>query len=591
MAISRSTPSTGNDTFLVGAAIGTGMTAIAAEHGGADFLLALSAGRYRVMGAPSIACMLPLVDNNAHVAQFSRAEILTRVNIPVYFGATVSDPRLDLPAFVARLRAWGFAGVANFPSAGQLGSRLRHTADRAGIGFPRELELMREAKAHGLGTLAYVRNEDDALTVAGEGVDMICLNFGWNAGGSGGMPQKTPLAEAAAQAEALFRTLRRKEVSPLLLVEGGPVTTPEEAGELCGICRADGYIGGSTIDRMPLEVAVAERTSAYKALNTLRCRIDSLKDEFFGPGHEYGLIGRSPAIVEVVRLIEKVADTDLSVLVLGANGTGKELVAQAIHRGSNRGDRDMVTVNCAALPPELIESELFGYEAGAFTSAVRTRRGRFEEANGSTIFLDEIGELGAAVQAKLLRVLESGTFERLGSNRPIHVNARVVSATNRDIQQMVRGGEFRQDLYYRLNTMEIRLPTLAERLEDIPILARYFLDKDCRALNPDIRDIAAGAYRRLMNHSWPGNVRELHNTLTRAAALGGGELIGPADLPALSDDLVAEEAARPGDPPESEREWLLEGLRRNRFRRQPTASYLGISRKTLYNKMKRYGLL
>ena len=446
--------------FVVGAAIGTGMTAKAAARGGADFLLALNAGRYRVMGAPSVACVLPIGDNNETVWTFARSEIVGQVALPVFFGACVLDPQLDLDRLVREIGNAGFHGVCNFPPAVHFDGPLRAVLERAGVGFAREVTLMQTARAAGLGTCAYVRRRDEALAMADAGVNILCINYGWNAGGMLGMPSLYSLAEIADETRGIFAEVRRRNPQIVCTVEGGPITTPEEAKGVAEIAQADGYIGGSTIDRIPLETAVAGITSAYKSVAVLEQHIQDLKSAWLGDGHEFGLIGRSPAMLDVVRIIRKVARTDLTVLITGENGTGKELVAQAVHGSSGRRDRRMIAVNCAAVPRELLESELFGHEAGAFTGAVKARVGRFEEADGSTLFLDEIGDLELPLQAKLLRVLEQGAFERLGSNTPRRTSARIVCASNRRLSRMVREGRFREDLYYRLNVVEIALPPL-----------------------------------------------------------------------------------------------------------------------------------
>jgi two-component system, NtrC family, response regulator AtoC len=585
--------------FLIGAAIGTGMIAKAAERGGADFLVALNAGRVRVMGAPSIACMLPTHNANEMVAAFATAEILGKVSVPVIFGASAFDPRTDLAELVARIGQDGFAGIANFPTSIHLDPLLQAGLARLGLGFEREVEMLKLAKQAGLIAIGYVRTGKQAEVMARADVDVICLNFGWNSGGCEGVPSTTSLDEAAEEASEIFERVRRRCPDMLCVVEGGPIDTPEHAAKVCQAGGADGYIGGSTIDRLPLEAAVSGATSEYKSVNVLSRRLEAIQDAVLGQGRCYGLIGRSPPLREVVQLIDRVAATDMRVLIHGPNGAGKELVAQALHTASRRAGRPMVAVNCAALPRDLLESELFGYEKGAFTGAVKTRIGRFEEADGSTLFLDEIGDLEPQLQAKLLRVLEAGMVDRLGSNQPRRINVRIICATNRDLTRMVSLGTFREDLYYRLNKMEIRVPSLAERIVDIPLLVEHFLQSAVLAVNENVRSVDGPALRALMAHTWPGNIRELKNVLERAAIMCDGNRIGVAQLPRFAELL---QPAGPRDEPrtprvasaamgaQSEREWILDALRRNRFRRGAAAQELGLARKTLYNKMRLYGL-
>ncbi|HEU5283402.1 MAG TPA: sigma 54-interacting transcriptional regulator, partial [Burkholderiales bacterium] len=253
-----------------------------------------------------------------------------------------------------------------------------------------------------------------------------------------------------------------------------------------------------------------------------------------------GIVGRSPALLAVLRDVRLVAVTDTTVLVTGESGTGKELIARAIHESSGRRERPMVRVNCAAMPASLMESELFGHERGAFTGATARREGRFALADGGSIFLDEIGELPLELQAKLLRVLQEGEFEPVGTSRTRKVDVRVIAATNRDLEDEVRAGRFREDLYYRLNVFPVRVPALRERLDDIPPLVEAFLERLAKRLGRSFDAPDGEALRCLRAHTWPGNVRELQNVAERAAiSAGGGRLDFARALPALRADQPA----------------------------------------------------
>jgi DNA-binding NtrC family response regulator len=251
------------------------------------------------------------------------------------------------------------------------------------------------------------------------------------------------------------------------------------------------------------------------------------------------LIGKSQAMQNVYKLIGRVAGSDTTVLITGESGTGKELVAQVLHRSSNRREGPFVAVNCAALPETLLESELFGHEKGAFTGAMAQRKGRFEQAAKGTIFLDEIGEISPATQKKLLRVLQERTFERVGGNAPVRADVRILAATNRDLLEESRSGAFREDLYYRLNVVNIHMPALRERTDDIALLVDHFLHKHRFSGDKPSR-IAQSAMEQLLEHDWPGNVRQLENTIERAVVLAQGGLIGPEHL-LLSDNVSARE--------------------------------------------------
>ena len=243
------------------------------------------------------------------------------------------------------------------------------------------------------------------------------------------------------------------------------------------------------------------------------------------------MVGQSEAITQVFELIRKVADTDSTVLILGESGTGKELIAHALHYNSARRDGPLIPVNCAAIPEELLESELFGHERGAFTHAVRTRLGRFEQAHGGTIFLDEISEMSPNLQVKILRVLQDHSFERIGGVKTIQVDIRVIAATNQDLEELVARSKFREDLYYRLNVIPIKVPPLRDRLSDLPLLVQHFLEEFSRKRKKPGKRLSPAAMDLLLRHSWPGNVRELENLVERLVTLTEGEVIDAADLP------------------------------------------------------------
>lgn len=244
-----------------------------------------------------------------------------------------------------------------------------------------------------------------------------------------------------------------------------------------------------------------------------------------------GIIGHSSALKEVFRILAKVAPTDSTVLVTGESGTGKELLVRALHKNSPRTSKPFVPINCGAIPKELLESELFGHEKGAFTHAIRSRQGRFELADGGTVFLDEIGEMDLSLQVKILRVIQEKEFERVGASKTQKVDVRLVAATNRDLEDEVKKGFFREDLFYRLNVIPLHLPPLRERLEDIPVLTEHFLTVFCRRRNRPKLNLEKVALDMLLTYAWPGNVRELENFMERLSILCEGAMIRPEDLP------------------------------------------------------------
>jgi len=350
-----------------------------------------------------------------------------------------------------------------------------------------------------------------------------------------------------------------------------------------------------------------------KALRTNELRRREVRlpgsDEATG---RYGLVGKSPAMQEVYNVIERVARTPSTVLVTGESGTGKELIARALHQQSPRAEAPLIKVNCAAIPDTLIESELFGYEKGAFTGAARSKPGRFQLADSGTLFLDEIGEIPSEMQVKLLRALQEGEFERVGGIKTMSVDVRLVAATNRDLQQEIERGGFREDLYYRLNVVPIPVPPLRDRASDIPALVDHILDKFRERLGKEVSGVAPGAMKALMAYTWPGNVRELENMLERSVLFCDGETIALADLP---DDVTGGQcpghtaggsapvsAAQAADPDASlkevvkaetsrvERQMILAALEETNGNVTHAAKRLKISRKSLQTKMKELGL-
>lgn len=301
------------------------------------------------------------------------------------------------------------------------------------------------------------------------------------------------------------------------------------------------------------------------------------------------LVGKSPKMQAVYNLVEKIARTDSTVLILGETGTGKELLARTIHQKSHRGGGPFIVAHCAGYAPTLIESELFGHEKGAFTGAIRQKMGRFELANNGTLFLDEVGDIPLQTQVLLLRVLQDKEFERVGGETTIKTNARIIAATNKDLKQEIDLGRFREDLYYRLNTITIIMPPLRERKEDIPLLCANFLE-DCKLrIGKVVKDISPEAMQMLMDYKWPGNVRELKSVIERAYILAKGSIISPEDLSFF--DQVSSEPEK--DIPvlaENEKYLILNTLKKLNWNIKEAAQQLGISRATLYNKIKRYGI-
>lgn len=319
----------------------------------------------------------------------------------------------------------------------------------------------------------------------------------------------------------------------------------------------------------------------------------------------FQIIGTSNAIKRIYELIEKVSNSDSTVLILGESGTGKELVAKNIHFRSARANKPFIPVNCGAIPTELLESELFGHEKGAFTGAVASRVGRFELADGGTVFLDEIGEMQPILQVKLLRVLQERSFERIGGTKTVNVDVRIIAATNQNLEEAVAAGRFREDLFYRLNVIPLNIPPLRERIEDIPLLCDYFIEKHSKRMGRNPIKITDEALKMFLSYHWPGNVRELENTIERLLVLKDDDIVKPYDLPEkmtgrkipnlpnIEDDDINPfvggidlNAALE----EYEKRLILHALELQNGVKSQAAKYLNINRTTLIEKMKRLGL-
>ena len=306
------------------------------------------------------------------------------------------------------------------------------------------------------------------------------------------------------------------------------------------------------------------------------------------------IIGQSPAMQQVFEIVQQVAPTRATVLITGETGTGKELVAHAIHNLSPRKNGPFIAVHAAALSPTLLESELFGHEKGAFTGAVERRTGRFELADDGTVFFDEVGEVDATLQVKLLRVLEERSFERVGGAKTLNVDVRLIAATNRDLKKLVSEGKFRDDLFYRLSVVTIALPPLRERRDDIALLVSTFLRQSARENDKDVREITQEAVNVLMAYDWPGNVRELRNTIEQMVVLSRNQRLSVRDVPAAirgGADLTKISVVRTGmTVEEAERQLIVQALKEMRGNRTRAAAKIGMSRRTLHRKLKKYGL-
>jgi two-component system response regulator AtoC len=413
-------------------------------------------------------------------------------------------------------------------------------------------------------------NVDEALNVlATEHVDLVLTDL--RLGGEDGM--------------ALIEKILQRPRPPicLLMTAYGSITTAVEAMKR-GVY--DFVTKPVNIDELGLKIARAIKGRQTEQENV---QLQQQVDKRFGLEN---LIGESRAMHEIFDTVRQVASSRATVLLVGESGTGKELIAHSVHNLSNRNKTRFIAFNCAAFAPQLIESELFGHERGAFTGAVERRIGRFEQAAGGTLFLDEIGEIDSNIQVKLLRALDPGVFERVGGSQSIRADVRLIAATNRDLASLVREGKFREDLYYRLNVVQIRVPPLRERKEDIPLLANTFLKEICERDGKAFRPLSPEAMETLLRYDWPGNVRELKGAIDSGVTLATGKQITIRDLPLTIRGASAGLAPREGGSPElvnihdNETRLIMRALDESGGNRTEAAKKLGISRRTLHRRLK-----
>lgn len=392
----------------------------------------------------------------------------------------------------------------------------------------------------------------------------------------------------------LLKYLRREQPAcPCIIITGyGTITNAVTA------MRQGAYdYFTKPVDATELRLVVA-RALEHRRLKWENLHLKKQLQRRFGFAN---MVGDSDPMLKVFDLIRKVADSDSNVLILGESGTGKELIAHAIHYNSPRAEGPLIPVNCAAIPEELLESELFGHERGAFTHAVRTRIGRFEQANAGTIFLDEISEMSPGLQVKILRVLQNHSFERIGGLKTIRVDIRVIAATNRNLEELVSQNKFREDLFYRLNVIPIRVPPLRERVSDIPLLLQHFLQLFSRTKKKPLRRLSPAVLELLCQYAWPGNVRELENLMERLVILTEGEVIEVTDLPEKFQRLILPAQEKSEDFPERgihfndavqsfERNLILKALRQSNWVKSQAAQLLHLNRTTLLEKMKKQNI-
>lgn len=569
------------DGFLIGAAIGSGNTALAAERGGADFLLAINAGRLRNMGAPSIACMLPIFDAGSLTEDFARRELLPLCRIPVLLGVNVWEEDCDPAAVAAHVKAAGFAGAVNFPSCMHFSHPMQQLLSRAGRGIEKEVEVLRAVQDSGLTSMFYCATRTQARLAADVGLDLICLNLGWNVGGARGHRTRSSLEEVATAAREIGRLIKRIHPGVRFLLEGGPIVTAEDLGRIAGLAPVDGYVGGSTIERLPLEVSVADQIDAYRQASRRRATLDSQSARLVSWSQRFGFLGRAPTQLDYLRRLQALAAVGNPLLILLEPGMSPRPTLESLGSPGLRRHS-----------PKMLE-----IDPKSEDHAARARRVLFGQAESGGASRPALGDdsldllvihapesLPAALQRRLATALRDGSFKATGARRPQKVVPRVILVSSRRGDDGPQAGELEPSLALLLEGWTLRPPPLRERIDDLPAIIDALANQPGSTL-PRRRDFASGAMKRLAAHPWPGNEAELHNLL--------GVLAGRRDgLPVQEEEilpLLQQKAAAAHDG-RSEKDRIVDALWRNGFNRSRTAEALGVSRKTLYNKMLRFGL-
>lgn len=556
------------EPFLLGVSPGSGLTASRAAEAQASFLLALTAGLFRNQGVGSLASFLPFGNANAQTCELMVRHILPQAGtVPVVAGIMAVDRDTSLEEWLAKYRSLGVTGVTNWPPLGFTDGSLRACLEEEGWSLEAEVGMLQQAHAMGFSTLAFVFSEEEAIQFAAAGVEALILNLGLTRPEGNLASRQDQINHAGLQLNRMRNAVTAAGFRPFFLAFGGVITSSEDLRQLLRTVQLDGFAGGSVFERLPVEDAVASTLRAFSQAAW----------EQQSTGEQFGIVGRSRIMLQLYRSIEKLAGPNVNVCLEGETGTGKELIATLLHRRGPRSNQPFVTLNCGAIPETLLESELFGHEKGAFTGAVQRRLGKFELAHRGTLFLDEIADLSLRGQVALLRAIQQREIVRVGGDRPVPVDVRLITATHQKLDQLVEEGRFRADLYYRLNSVTLEIPPLRERKEDIPLLAEHWLRRLRNDLNRPRLALADSFGRKLIEHAWPGNVRELQHVLTRAAVFEESDLLrGNSFVPAR------ERKEEKFQTSSQKRRAAQQAMERNRGNKSLAARELGVTRKTLY---------
>ena len=573
-------------SFLIGAAIGSGNTALAAERGGADFLLAINAGRLRNMGGPSIACMLPIFDAAALTDGFARAELLTQCRIPVLVGVNVWGRDFDPAAVAESVRDAGFAGAVNFPSCMHYSRPMQQILARAGRGIDREVALLRRVQDTGLTSMFYCATRTQARLAADVGIEHVCLNLGWNVGGARGHRSRASLEEVATMAREIGRLIKRINPRTRFFLEGGPIATAEDLARVLSLAEIDGYVGGSTFERMPLEVSVADQIGRFRQAGKRGAALDEEGARLVAWSRAFGFLGRSKAQLAFLQRLRALRAGTGTVLVLAERGIDTLPVLKALS-GRDGDERFETLVQLDAAEEEIparVRSLLFGH-----IDTIERQRPALADGAIDLLAIHAPERLPAGTQRRLARALRDGMFRAPCSRRSLTVAPRVVlvssmPAAGTGAGQDMQGLGLDPELLAQVAGWTLRVPPLRERTEDLMTIVMALSARDLgKAM--DRASFSDETLKRLHAHLWPGNEAELGAVLGTLAGRSGAGPVQPEELLPLLVHHGGESRN-----PRGEKERIVDALWRHGFNRTRAAAALGLSRKTLYNKIRKFGL-
>ncbi|HSH42058.1 MAG TPA: phosphoenolpyruvate hydrolase family protein [Arenicellales bacterium] len=572
--------------FLIGAAIGSGNTALAAERGGADFLLAINAGRLRNMGAPSIACMLPIFDAASLMEGFARRELLTQCRIPVFLGVNVWEPRFDPGERARVIRDAGFAGAVNFPSCMHYSRPMQQILSRARRGIEQEVEMLRVVQETGLSSMFYCATRTQARLAADAGIDLVCLNLGWNAGGALGHRRRASIEEVATVARDVGRLIKRINPDTRFLLEGGPIANAEELARVARLAPIDGYVGGSTIERIPLESSVADQIHRFRQASRRGAALDSASARLVSWARQFGFVGRSEAQLGFLRRLKALAAGHNPVLLLAEQGTSPRAALRALEVNGKPGDSSgCVQIDIAGEElPDHGRNRLFGHR-----DTLARQIPALADEQIALLVIHSPERLPRAAQRRLARALRDGDFTVTGTRRSMAVAPRVALVSELNVNptgivETLEGAGFEPELAAVMAAGAVRIPPLRERIDDIEAIIEY---ETAAALGVSLgrSRFSPAALKVLKAHRWPGNETELRGVLGGLTGRASMEPVQPGELtPFLEAQPV------PALEDRTEKDLIVDALWRHGFNRTETARALGMARKTLYNKIRKYGL-